>query len=58
MKACGLSVSYLPPPSRRTFDRRLKTMSKDIKERISTMGACLLLKVWSDHMLLQQTAPS
>jgi hypothetical protein len=40
MKACGLSVSYLPspPPSRRTFDRRLKTISTDIKERISTMG--------------------
>ena len=26
------------PSSRRTFDRRLKTISKDIKERISTMG--------------------
>ena len=37
MKACGLSVSYLPP-SRRTFDRRLKIMSVDIKERITTMG--------------------
>lgn len=36
MKACGLSVSYLP--SRRTFDRRLKTFSTDIKERITTMG--------------------
>jgi hypothetical protein len=39
MKACGLSVvveSYLP--SRRTFDRRLKTISTDIKERISAMG--------------------
>ena len=36
MKACGLSISYLP--SRRTFDRRLKTISTDIKERISTMG--------------------
>ena len=36
MKACGLSVLYLP--SRRTFDRRLKTISTDIKERISTMG--------------------
>jgi hypothetical protein len=24
--------------SRRTFDRRLKTISKDIKERILTMG--------------------
>jgi hypothetical protein len=32
--ACGL----LTIPSRRTFDRRLKTMSPDIKERIATMG--------------------
>jgi Transposase DDE domain len=31
---CGL-VSI---PSRRTFDRRLKTISTDIKQRISTMG--------------------
>jgi hypothetical protein len=38
MKACGLSVSYLPPPSRRTFDRRLKTISTDIRERIAVMG--------------------
>jgi hypothetical protein len=37
MKACGLSVYYLPP-SRRTFDRRLKTISTDIKERISAIG--------------------
>lgn len=37
MKACGLSVSCLPP-SRRTFDKRLKIMSVDIKERITTMG--------------------
>jgi hypothetical protein len=36
IKGCGLSISYLP--DRRTFDRRLKTISKDIKERISTMG--------------------
>lgn len=36
MRACGLSLLYLP--SRRTFDRRLKTMSTDIKERISNMG--------------------
>jgi hypothetical protein len=35
MKACGLSESYLP--SRRIFDRRLKTISIDIKERITTM---------------------
>jgi hypothetical protein len=26
------------PSSRRTFDRRLKTISTDIKQRISTMG--------------------
>jgi hypothetical protein len=32
--ACGL-VSI---PSRHTFDRRLKTSSTDIKQRISTMG--------------------
>ena len=32
--ACGL-VSI---PSRRTFDRRLKTISSDIKQKISTMG--------------------
>ena len=36
MKACDLSLSYLP--SRRTFDRRLKTIATDIKERIATMG--------------------
>jgi hypothetical protein len=33
--ACGLVTI---PSSRRTFDRRLKTMSTDIKQRISTMG--------------------
>ena len=32
--ACGL----LSIPCRRTFDRRLKTISTDVKERISTMG--------------------
>jgi len=42
MKACGLSVSYLP--SRRTFDRRLKTVSTDIKERITTMGNLFVLE--------------
>jgi len=36
-KACGLSEFQLP--NRRTFDRRLKTISIDIKERIiATMG--------------------
>jgi Transposase DDE domain len=34
MKACGLTSL----PDRRTFDRRLSTISTDIKERISTMG--------------------
>jgi Transposase DDE domain len=33
MKACGLTQI----PDRRTFDRRLKTISTDIKERIATM---------------------
>ena len=42
MKACGLSISYMP--SRRTFDRRLKTVSTDIKERISTMGNLFVLE--------------
>ncbi len=32
---CGLITI---PSSRRTFDRRLKTLASDIKERISTMG--------------------
>ena len=32
--ACGL----LSIPCRRTFDRRLKTISTDVKERISAMG--------------------
>jgi hypothetical protein len=36
MKACGLS--RLPLPCRRTFDKRLKTVSSDIKERITAMG--------------------
>jgi Transposase DDE domain len=34
LKACGLSRI----PSRRTFDRRLATISGDIKNRITTMG--------------------
>jgi hypothetical protein len=35
MKACGLSQL---PPSRRTFDRRLNTISEDIKNMITAMG--------------------
>ena len=34
MKGCGL----YKVPSRRTFDRRLATISTDIKNRITTMG--------------------
>ena len=34
LKACGLTSL----PDRRTFDRRLSTISLDIKERISSMG--------------------
>jgi hypothetical protein len=36
LKVCGLSLSYLP--SRQIFDRRLKAMSTDIKERLAKMG--------------------
>lgn len=43
LRACGLSGSYLPLPSRRTFDRRLKTMSTDIKERIATIGSLFVI---------------
>ena len=35
MKACGLSQL---PPSRRTFGRRLNTISEDIKNMITAMG--------------------
>ena len=38
LRACGLSLSVSYLPSRRTFDRRLKTMSTDIRERIATIG--------------------
>ncbi len=34
----AIACSLIKIPSRRTFDRRLKTMSTDIKERISTIG--------------------
>jgi hypothetical protein len=41
MKRCGLTQI----PDRRTFDRRLKTISIDIKERIAIMTpACLYAK--------------
>ena len=38
--ACGL----IKIPSRRTFDRRLKIISADIKERISTMGYLFIVE--------------
>ena len=38
--ACGLVTI----PSRRTFDRRLKTISTDVKERISTMGHLFVIE--------------
>lgn len=38
MKACGLTQI----PDRRTFDRRLKTISTDIKERIATMASIFI----------------
>ena len=45
MRACGgLSESHLS--SRRTFDRRLKTISFDVKERISTMGYLFICFRW------------
>jgi hypothetical protein len=44
MRACGLSTESQYLPSRRTFDRRLKTVSKDIKERIVTMGSLFVLE--------------
>ena len=34
----AIACSLLTIPCRRTFDRRLKTISTDVKERISTMG--------------------
>jgi hypothetical protein len=38
IRACGLPTESQFLPSRRTFDRRLKMVSNDIKERIVTMG--------------------
>ncbi len=38
----AIDCSLITIPCRRTFDRRLKTISTDVKERISTMG-CLFV---------------
>jgi hypothetical protein len=40
MKACGLTSL----PDRRTFDRRLSTISIDIKERIAAMASLFVKK--------------
>ncbi len=45
--ACGLVTI----PSRRTFDRRLKTISTDIKERISTMEYLFVTEGLVDHSI-------
>ena len=51
MKACGLS--RLPLLScRHTFDRRLKTISIDIKERITTMGHLFVLESLANPYIL------
>ena len=44
MRACGL----IELPDRRTFDRRLKTISPDIKERIAAMAG-LFVKERLEH---------
>ena len=55
MKVCGLSSVYLP--SRRTFDRRLKTISKDIKERIALMGNLFVVEgLVRSHVVATDTA--
>ena len=48
--ACGL----ITIPSRRTFDRRLKTISTDIKERISTMGYLFAVERLVDLSITEQ----
>ena len=42
--ACGLATI----PNRRTFDRRLKTISTDVKERISIMGYLFFVECMAD----------
>ena len=48
MKGCGLSRI----PNRRTFDRRLATLSNDIKNRITTMGELFVLEKIVDPSIL------
>ena len=54
MKGCGLSRV----PSRRTFDRRLVTISKDIKNRITTMGELFVRDKIIDPSILSTDSTS
>ena len=47
----ALAYGLVKIPSRRTFDRRLKTISTDIKERISTMGHLFVTEGIADHYI-------
>ncbi len=51
--ACGL----IKIPSRRTFDRRLKTISTDIKQRISTMGYLFVVEGLVDLSITATDGP-
>ena len=54
MKVCGLSRI----PSRRTFDRRLASISNDIKNRITIMGELFVHdKIIDTCVFFQQTVP-
>ena len=48
MKACGLTSL----PDRRTFDRRLSTISADIKERIATMASLFVKEKLVDPYII------
>ena len=48
MKACGLTSL----PDRRTFDRRLSTISVDIKERIATMASLFVKEKLVDPYII------
>ena len=48
MKACGLTSL----PDRRTFDRRLSTISADIKERIETMASLFVKEKLVDPYII------
>ncbi|MBV9178794.1 MAG: hypothetical protein JO297_17345 [Nitrososphaeraceae archaeon] len=49
MKACGLITSL---PDRRTFDRRLSTISVDIKERIAAMAVLFVKQKFVDPYIV------